>query len=105
VAQVRRRQLRRRRRGPLDQVGDPEAESEQLVLLVGDEHPVGEAGAGQDLPEAVAGPGEVPAELGGAQPGVDAAEQDPQTGRDHVGDGPVTAYVDGTVMSEQTGAS
>src|SRR5207249_10982032 len=45
--------------GARDDVGDAEPEAEQLLLLIGPEDALGEAGVVQGRPEAVAGPGEV----------------------------------------------
>src|SRR5215470_1403873 len=75
--------------GARDDVGDAEPEAEQLLLLVGPEDALGEAGAVQGRPEAVPGPGEVVPGGGGVEARVDASEHDPQAGRYDIGDRPV----------------
>src|SRR3954447_22703979 len=76
------------RRRPRGDVGDPETQPQQLVLLGGQQLPWREPGAVQRRPEPVAGPGEVVPGQGRDQTGVDAGEEHPQSGRDHVRDGP-----------------
>src|SRR5215813_1941980 len=80
--------------GAGDDVGDAEPEPEQLLLLVGPEEAVGEAGAVQGGPEAVPGPGEVAPGGGGVEAGVDAREDHAQAGRDDIGDRPVPRRVE-----------
>jgi hypothetical protein len=69
-------------------VGDPEAERDQLGLLVGGEQPRGQPAQVERLPEAVPGPGEVVPDRRRPQPGVDAAEQHPHARAEHVGHEP-----------------
>ena len=73
--------------GAVDDVGDAQAQAEQLLLLVGPQLARGETGLVQGRPEAVPRPGEVVPGGGGVQAGVDPGEQDAQAGRDDVGDG------------------
>ncbi len=69
---------------PRHHVGDTQPVRQQLVLLLRRQPARGEAGAVQGGPEAVAGAREVVAGGGRHQARVDAAEQHPQTVRDHV---------------------
>jgi hypothetical protein len=72
-----------------DQVGDSDTLAQQEPLLPGLEQPAGEAGGVERRPEAVARSGEVVAGGRGVEPGVDAAEEDPEIGRDQIGHPPV----------------
>jgi hypothetical protein len=72
------RELVGRARGTRRDVRHADAEVEQVEVLVGSQTARGEAGGVQRRPEAVAGPGEVVADLGRAQRRVDPDEEDPQ---------------------------
>ena len=64
--------------GPVDEIRDADAELGQHVLFGGQEHRPGESAGTEQLPESIPRAGEVQAELGREQPGIDAAEQDAQ---------------------------
>jgi hypothetical protein len=78
-------QLGGARGGPLDQVGDPQPEGQQLGLLVGGELPWGQPAQVQRLPEPVPGPGEVVPDRRRPQPRINAAEQHLQTVHERIG--------------------
>jgi hypothetical protein len=75
--------------GPRDDVGHPEPEGQQLLLLVRPEQPWGEARRVQRRPEPVAWPGEVVPRPRRVQPRVDAAEQHAQPWCHNVRHGPL----------------
>ena len=76
---------------PRHDVGDPEAEGAQRVLLLGEQQPRGEAAPGERRPEPVARAREVVPGRRRHQPGVDAAEEHPERrvagAGEHVGNG------------------
>ena len=71
--------------GAGDDVGDADAEVQELALFGGGEEAGREAGAVEGGPEAVAGAAEVLLDGGGVEAGVDAAEEDAQVRGDDVG--------------------
>jgi hypothetical protein len=81
-AQLLAREVARRARGARDDVRHAHAVGRQLAVLVGAQPPRGVARGVQRHPEAVAGPREVVADLGGAQRRVDADEQHAQPRRE-----------------------
>ena len=60
--------------GPMHQVGNPVAESQQLMLFLRPHQPVSEPGGEQGRPESVAGPGKVMPCPGGIKSRINAAE-------------------------------
>jgi hypothetical protein len=84
AAKLRVRELRSRRGGTGYQVGDADSLLEQKLLLRGVEQSPREAGAIQGGPESVAGPGKVMTGCRGVETGIDAAEENPQIGRNEI---------------------
>ncbi len=80
-----------RRGRPIDEVGDPQAEVQQLTLSVGGEEGRCQPGLVDGTPEAVARPSKVVAGRARPQPGVDADEKNAQV----VGDDVLNGLVDG----------
>src|SRR5262249_21246372 len=70
-----------------DEVGDPVAGLQQLALLRRIEQAPRKARPVERRPEAVAGTREVMTGRAGVEPGIDAAEEDPESRRDCVRDG------------------
>ncbi len=75
--------------GAGDDVGDADAEVQELALLRGREEARREAGAMERGPEAVAGSSEMLLDGSGVEAGIDAAEEDVEVRRDDVGKGRV----------------
>jgi hypothetical protein len=71
--------------GAGDDVGDADAEVEELALLGGREEARREAGAMERGPEAVPGSSEMLLDGSGVEAGIDAAEEDVEVRRDDVG--------------------
>ena len=70
-----RRQLIGARRGPANQVGEPETQADERFLFRRVEKARREAGAMQRGPETIARTGEVVAGRGGVKAGIDSAEE------------------------------
>ena len=84
LPELRRPELGRGPRGPVDQVGHPEPVPGQLPVLLRGEPARGQPGEVQRRPEPVARPGEVMPARGRHQREVDAAEEHLEVGSDEV---------------------
>jgi hypothetical protein len=73
-------------RHPVRQVRDAYAESEQNVLLGGQEDRLGESTGTEQLPEPIPRPGEMQAEVARERPGIDPTEEHAQIRTDQISD-------------------